>query len=842
MKRPIAGSGGLGGCFLGHTLIRTPKGAQRIDTLQVGDTLLSFDDSGGIHEAAILHVHVHENEPVVRFTLWGGTNLDATPNHWVLNQFNAFVEIGTLGDDDCLVDENGHLRPIVSRNPLGLGTVYNLTVEGHHTFMAEGIRVHNAGLGPGFVSGAGGKKKGKGGGGSYTPTTADDSLNSNAYVKIIDLIGEGMIEGFPSARAYERGTTAYNTALLKDIYFDNTPILRASADPTNPSANDYNFKNARIATRRGTQTQDFIDGFSSNISNEKTVGVAVLNNEPVTRVITDTDTDSVQVTLTFAALQVFTDKGDILGTSVQYRIEVAYAGGGYGTVVDQTLSGRTGDSYQRSHSFSLNGAFPVQVRVVRVTPDSSDAKTQNSFVWSSYTEVTAAKLRYPNSALVALQLNAKDFSRVPLRSYHVRGIRIKIPSNATVNIENGSLTYTGIWDGTFQAATWCSDPAWCLWDLLRSCRYGFNIAARDMDKFSFYQASVYCNEYVDDGLGGTEPRFSCNVSIQTAVEAYKLINDMASVFRAMPYWSSGSLLISQDRPTDPLYVFNQTNVSEDGFQYTGSSLKTRHTVAVVGYLDIETQELAYESVEDPEAIAKYGVVTADITAFACTSRSQAYRLGEWLLYSEQFENETLTFKTSLDAGVAVRPGMVIAVSDPLRSGARRGGRITAAGSNYVVIDEQAATDLPTSGSPTIIVALEDGTVATKAVSSVSGAKVTVSDTFTSAPLIGGAFIYNNNSMQSSTWRVLGVQEQNGVEYSITALSYNPSKYDYIERGRSLVRKTYLPLSLARPTSPTNASTAVASFEQDGQLQNKVIVNWQGDPSATDYEVRYRLVQ
>ena len=186
--------------------------------------------------------------------------------------------------------------------------------------------------------------------------------------------------------------------------------------------------------------------------------------------------------------------------------------------------------------------------------------------------------------------------------------------------------------------------------------------------------------------------------------------------------------------------------------------------------------------------------------------------------------------------------MVIAVSDPLRSGARRGGRITAAGSNYVVIDEQAATDLPTSGSPTIIVALEDGTVATKAVSSVSGAKVTVSDTFTSTPLIGGAFIYNNNSMQSSTWRVLCVQEQNGVEYSITALSYNPSKYDYIERGRSLVRKTYSPLSLARPTSPTNASTAVASFEQDGQLQNKVIVNWQGDPSATDYEVRYRLVQ
>jgi len=827
---------GAFGCFLGHTPVRTPNGVQRIDTLQVGDFVLSFDDRGVFHEAKILHLHVHENEPVTRFSLWGGTYLDATPNHWVLNQFNAFVEIGTLGENDCLIDENNHLRPIVERTPLGPGTVYNLTVEGHHTFVAGGIRVHNAGLGPGFTAGSGGGK----GRGGYTPTTADDSLNSTAYVKIIDLIGEGMIEGFPSARAYERGTAAYNTALLKDIYFDKTPILRKSADPTNPSSSDYNFKNATIATRRGTQTQDFISGFN-NAQNEKTVNVAVLNGEPIVRQIADTDVDRIQVTLTFPALQRVTDKGDIVGSEVSYQIQVAYNGGGYNVVVDQTLSGRTGDSYQRSHSFALTGAFPVDIRVVRVSPDSSDSKTQNSFSWASFTEITDAKLRYPNSALVALQLNAKDFSRVPLRSYHVRGLRIKIPSNATVNIENGSLTYTGIWDGTFQAATWCSDPAWCLYDLLTNCRYGFNIAVRDMDKFSFYQASVYCNQYVDNGQGGTEPRFSCNVSIQTSVEAYKLINDMCSVFRAMPYWSAGFLLLSQDRPTDPLYVFNQTNISDEGFQYTGSSLKTRHTVAVVGYLDIETQELAYESIEDPEAIAKFGVITADVTAFACTSRSQAYRLGEWLLYTENYENETLTFKTSLEAGIAVRPGMLIAVSDPLRSGVRRGGRVTAAGNDYVVIDERAATDLPTSGSPTIIVALEDGTVTTKTVTDVSGAKVTVLDTFTSAPLIGGAFIYNNNTMQSSTWRVLGVQEQNGTEYIITALSYNPSKYDYIERGRSLVRKTYLPLNIETPASPQNASTTVAAYEQDGQLQNKVLLNWQAAPEATEYEVRYRLV-
>jgi len=839
MTRHLAGSGG--GCFLGSTLVRTPHGEQRIDSLQQGDLVLSFDDRGNFHEAAILKLHVHENQQVVRYRLWGGTHLDATPNHWVLNQFNAFVEIGTLGDDDCLVDENGHLRPIVSREPLPPGTVYNLTVEGHHTFLAGAVRVHNAGLGPGFVAGGGFGGGGKGGGGgAYTPTTAEDSLNSTAFVKILDLIGEGEIEGFPSARAYTRNTSNYNIALLKDVYFDKTPILRASADITALKGNDYNFRNVTLTARYGTGDQDYVTGFQ-RVRNEKSVGVFVTNGEPVTRTISDTDVDRVRVTLNFPALQEFTDKGDVVGSSVNYRIRVAYNGGPYTTVVDFTLTGRTGDAYQRSEAFEISGAFPVDIRVVRVTPDATDAKVQNAFAWLSYTEITDAKLSYRYSALLGIQLNARDFSRIPLRSYRVRGLRIKLPLNATVDYENGRVTYAGTWSGTFGPSEWCSDPAWCLWDLLTNCRYGFNLAARDLDKFSFYQASVYCNELVDDGLGGKEPRFSCNVSIQNLTEAYKLINDMCSVFRAMPYWSAGSLMISQDRPSDPVYLFNQTNVTEEGFQYTGSSLKTRHTVATVGYLDTENQEIAYESVEDLDGIARYGVVTAEITAFACTSRSQAYRLGEWLLYTEQYENETVTFKTSMDAGISVRPGMVVAISDPTRSGARRGGRITAVGSNYVVIDEVAATNLPLGSSPTILVALTDGTVATKTVTGVSGPKITISGTFAVPPLVGGVFIYNDGNMASTTWRILGVQEQNGTEYSINAVSYNTSKYDYIERGRSLVRKTYLPLSVPAPAQPANASTTLAAYEADGQLQNKLLIDWQGDPEAAEYEVRYRLV-
>lgn len=832
MRHQIAGAG----CFLGSTLVRVPGGEQRIDSLQQGDLVISFDDRGNFHEAPILKIHVHENEKVVRYGLWGGTYLDATPNHWVLNQFNAFVEIGALGDDDCLVDENDHLRPIVSRDALPLGTVYNLTVEGCHTFLANGVRVHNAGLGPGFVAGAGGGKGGK----AYKPTTAEDSLNSTAFVKIIDLIGEGEIEGFPSGRDYTRYTAEYNTAILKDVYFDKTPVLRPTANVLNVTDSDYNFRNVTLTLRYGTGDQDYIPGFAS-ARNEVSVGVIILKDAPITRTITDTDVDRVNVVINFAALQKFTDKGDVVGDTVDYEIQVAYNGGTFTTAVTSTVTGRTGDAYQRNHAIDLDGEFPVSVRVVRLTDDSTDPKKQNAFSWLSYSEITDSKLSYRYSALLGIQINARDFSTIPLRSYRVRGLRIKLPINAVVNDDNGSVTYNGIWDGTFGAATWCSDPAWCLWDLLTNCRYGFNIPERDLDKFSFYQASVYCNELVDDGLGGQEPRFSCNVNIQSPTEAYKLINDMCSVFRAMPYWSAGSIMIAQDRPSDPVYLFNQTNVTEEGFQYTSSSLKTRHTVAVVGYLDLEAQDLAYESVEDLEGIARFGVITSEITAFACTSRSQAYRLGEWLLYTEQYENETVNFKTSMDGGVAVRPGMTIAISDPHRSGVRRGGRITSGTSNYITIDEQAATNLPTGGSPQVLVSLSDGTVVTRTVTSVTGPNINVSPPLPALPLVGGAFIYNDNSMSSTTWRVLGVQEQEGSQYSISAVSYNSSKYDYIERGRSLVRKTYLPLEVPTPTQPASASTTLASYESDGQLQNKLLVDWQGDPNAAEYEVRYRLV-
>ena len=820
----IVGAGGGGGCFLGHTLIRTPDGLRAIETLQPGDQVISFDDQGVLHQAKVLKVHEHENERVVRYRLWGGAVLDATPNHWVLNQFNAFVEIGTLGADDCLVDENNHLRPIVERTEHGRGTVYNLTVEGHHTFIAGGVRVHNAGLGPGVIAGAGGgmmgQVKGGGGGGSTrTPTEAGDNLNSTAYAKLIDLLCEGEIQGLRDG--------------LKSIYLNNTPLQ-------NPD-NTYNFQNVTVITRNGTQAQSYIPGFD-DVSDEKGVGVTVQQATPVVRSITDTTVNAVRVTITVPALQQFNDQGDINGTDVRLQIAVQYNGGGYTTVIDDTIAGRTADSYQRDYLVNLSGAFPADIKVTRITADSGSAKLQNAFSWSSYTEITYAKLRYPNSALVALRVDAEQFNNIPSRSYLIRGLKVRIPSNATVDMVThpGRLTYAGIWDGTFQAATYTNDPAWCLFDLLTSSRYGFgdHIDTAQLDKWAFYAASVYSNELVSDGYGSTEPRFSCNINIQTAEDAYKLINDMCSVFRVMPYWSTGSLTVSQDRPADSSYLFTLANISEEGFNYQGSSQKTRATVAVAKYFDLDLRDEAYEVVEDQAAIVRYGVITKEITAFACTSRGQARRLGEWLLYSEGYETEVVNFTASIDAGVLVRPGQIIEISDPVRAGMRRGGRIVSATTTTVTVDDTTQTDLSAGASPTLSVVLPDGTVETRAVSLRNGAVLTVSPAFSAAPNANSVWIYQTSDVQTSTWRVLTVQEQEGAQYAITALAHNASKYAYIERDVPLQQRDVTNLNEA-PDAPGNLRGSELLYESNDRVLSKLLVSWRPVVTINQYLIRYR---
>jgi predicted phage tail protein len=688
------------------------------------------------------------------------------------------------------------------------------------------------------AGGGGGKGGGKGGSGGRKAKEAKDNLDSTSYAKIIELLSEGEIEGFatPSRLGLTQGTTAYNNAALKDMFFNKTPVLRAGASNTAPQEADFNFSNVTTATRFGTQAQTYVPGFDA-VENEVAVGADVLEGLPITRSITDSDVDAARITVNVPLLQRVTDKGDILGTEVDLQIAVQYNGGGYTTVITDRIAGRTSDLYQRDYIVNLTGAFPVDIRVTRVTPDSTSVKLSNAFSWFSYTELIYQKLRYPNSAYVALRLDAEQFNSIPSRSYKIRGIKVRVPNNATVDLVTGRLTYSGVWNGTFGAAAWTTDPAWILWDLLTSSRYGLgdHIQAVTLDKWAFFRASQYCNELVPTGLNSpaAEPRFSCNVNIQTQEEAYKVINDMASVFRAMPFWSIGSLTVAQDRPSDPVAVFNLSNVTEAGFSYEGSSLKTRATVAIVSWLNLDLGDIDREIVEDPEGIAKYGVLTKEVSAFATTSRAQAHRLGEWLLYSERYETEVVGFTTGVENGIMLRPGSIIEIADPVKAGARRGGRINTATDTVITVDN--GDGLPSDG--TLSVVLPDGIVEARS-GTISGNDITVDPAFSTAPQAGSVWLLEDPTIQPTQWRVLGVQEQDGINYAVTAISYAADKYSYIERGVPLQARSISILNVP-PETPIDVIGEEVLYVLNGRVATKLSVAWRPVRGVNEYRIRWR---
>ena len=684
------------------------------------------------------------------------------------------------------------------------------------------------------AGGGGDGGKGGGGGSSRTPSTAPDSLDSRQYANVIDLISEGEIQGLADG--------------FKSIFLNNTALQ-------NPD-NSYNFQDVTVYTRNGTQNQTYIP-LSSGVEDEKSVGITVAKAVPQVRTITDVDVDAVRITIAIPSLQQINNtNGDTSGASVQLQIAVQYQGGGYTTKIDDTISGRTADEYRKDYLIELvrpNPSDIVDIKVTRITDDSTDSLLANAFNWNSYTEIIWAKLTYPNSALVGIRVDAEQFSSIPSRSYLIKGIKVQIPSGATVDAATGRIVYPDnfVWNGTFAAATWTSCPAWILFDLLTSNRYGFgnHIAAAQLDKWAFFAASKYANTLVDDGFGGQEARFSCNTSIQTAEEAYKLVNDLLSVMRCQAYWSTGSLTIAQDAPSDPVYLFNQANVTPEGFSYSGSSLKIRPNVAVVSYLDLNLRDTAFEVVEDTDAIAKYGVVKSEISAFACTSRGQANRIGRWLLFSERYEKEVCTFASSLDAGQQVRPGQIILISDPVRAGSRRAGRINAATTTAITVDDSNDTDLSIESGSLLSVILPDGTVEQRGVSTVVGSVITLQLALSAAPNANSIWILESPSLQSSTWRVISVNESDGINYGITAIAHNESKYGYIEDGtplefRDITNLNVIPaqpseLAIVTTTQLGGSPSPEVQYELNGRIAVKITFGWFAPQGIKKFRVKWR---
>lgn len=636
------------------------------------------------------------------------------------------------------------------------------------------------------------------------------TIRSRAYLKIQDAISEGEIEGLVDGD--------------KSIFLNETQLQNDSGT--------YNFQNIETETRNGTQAQTYIPGYES-VENEVVVGTEVVVATPVTFTITDANINAARVIIQLASLfQQDTSSGDIIGSSVEFKIELQANGGGYVEKVRKEIVGKSTNLYEAAYRIELTGSAPWDIRVTRISADATTSNQNKSFV-KSYTKVIDTKLSYPNTAIVGMKIDAAQFGNVPSRSYDIKGLKILIPDNYNPT----TLVYTGSWSGTFAASkAYCNNPAWVFYDLLTNTRYGLGnfVDANQIDKFALYEIAQYCDELVPDGNGSFEQRFTCNVVLNTQEEAYTLLQNLTSVFRGMSYWTSGALTAIQDSPSDAEYLFTNANVVDGVFNYQGASAKARHTVCTVKWQDpSDFYREKIEWVEDQEAIAEQGIVTTDIVAFGCTSRGQANRLGRWLLYTEQNESRVVNFKTGSE-GAILRPGQVIQIGDSLVAGNRIAGRIISATTSTVTLDQTYA--LSTYGGE-ISCILPSGTVETKSISSVSTNVVTIVGTFSTAPASHSIWMISTASLEPELFRVVSVLEAEDATYETTAVSYNPSKFAFVENNLTLDTRNITNLT-AKPAAPGSLSITETLFEYGSLVRAKATLSWEKVEGAVSYQVQY----
>lgn len=639
----------------------------------------------------------------------------------------------------------------------------------------------------------------KGGGGSSGGNEDRDSLHSTSYARIVDLLSEGEIVGPVDG--------------LKSVYFDETPVL--SSDGT------ANFSGYDIQFRSGTQDQDPVSGFPASESTTS-VGVEFKASTPWTHTFTNTELDAVRITLAVSGLQKVNQKnGNINGYRVDYTIELSSNGGTYSTVVSSAFDGKTTSAYARSHRIDLpSGGAPWTIRVRRSTADSSTNYISDTTLVQAYTEIIDAKLRYPMSALAAIKIDASQFSSIPTRAYHLKGRIIRVPSNYDAD----RRTYTGTWDGTFKTA-YSNSPAWVFYDILTNDCYGLGdvLDAGYIDKWSLYEIGQYCDESVPTGVGSTtEPRFTCNCYLQSAADATAVLSDLATVFRGIVYWGNGSAIPVADMPRDPSYTYTAANVIDGKFQYQGSARSTRYTVCYVSYNDPDDMyNTKVEAVEDADGIARYGIVATSITAFACSSRSQAHRLGLWALLTSQRETRSVTFSVGLDGAIAT-PGQIIRIADPAIAGKRVGGRLHAVNSTtQVVVDKNDGIAV----GDTLICTLPSGKTESRTVSAVDGTTITVGTAFSAAPEAESIWAVVNADLQTQTFRVVSVTEGDGSTFDIAAIQNEQSKYAAVDYGSAL--SDTIITSIPESSVPAPPDLAITSNEvvEQGISSTTVTLSW-----------------
>jgi predicted phage tail protein len=631
----------------------------------------------------------------------------------------------------------------------------------------------------------------KGGEKEHVHYEAPDSLHSTSYARVLDLVSEGEILGLTDG--------------LESVYLNDTPVQ--NADGTK------NFKDVSIDFRTGTQTQDYIPGFP-DVENEVAINVELKSATPWVRAINNLALSAIRITLGLPALsQQDTKNGDVKGYKIDYKVELAKDGGAYSTVLTSSFNGKTTTTYHRSTRIDLPPATTGwQVRVTRLTANANTAAIADTTTIVSFTEVIDAKLRYPMSAIVGIQVDAKQFQSVPTRAYDLMGRIIQVPSNYNAK----TRAYTGNWDGTFKPS-WTDNPAWIFRDLSLNDRYGLGhrITAAQLDKWSLYAIARYCDGLVPNGKGGMEPRFTCNLYLQTQKQAYAVLQDLASIFRGISYWGAGSIIASADMPTDPVYVYTAANVIGGKFSRVGSSKKTRFTTALVSWNDpADMYKAKVEYTEDPEGIVRYGIQQTSLTAFGCSSQGQAQRVGRWALATSRLETEMISFDVGMDGAIAL-PGQIIRVADPSRMGRRNGGRIKTASGRVVVLDKAPIIN----AGDKLTVILPTGKSETRVVASIAGDAVTVTADWTALPVAQSVWSVDSTVLIAPTYKVRSVTEKDAVTYTISATQHEPGKFDFIELGTAITPRpeTSLNAAVQQPPGPVTVVAYTVSLQDVQKL-------------------------
>ncbi|HDV2265440.1 TPA: host specificity protein J [Escherichia coli] len=601
---------------------------------------------------------------------------------------------------------------------------------------------------------------GKGSSKGHTPREAKDNLKSTQLLSVIDAISEGPIEGPVDG--------------LKSVLLNSTPVL--------DSDGNTNIAGVTVVFRAGEQEQTPPEGFESSGS-ETVLGTEVKYDTPITRAITSANIDRLRFTFGVQALVETTSKGDRNPSEVRLLVQIQ-RNGGWVTEKDITIKGKTTSQYLASVVVDNLPPRPFNIRMRRMTPDSTTDQLQNKTLWSSYTEIIDVKQCYPNTALVGVQVDSEQFgSQQVSRNYHLRGRILQVPSNYNPQTRQ----YSGIWDGTFKPA-YSNNMAWCLWDMLTHPRYGMGkrLGAADVDKWALYVIGQNCDQSVPDGFGGTEPRITCNAYLTTQRKAWDVLSDFCSAMRCMPVWNGQTLTFVQDRPSDKVWTYNRSNVvmPDDGapFRYSFSALKDRHNAVEVNWIDPDNGwETATELVEDTQSIARYGRNVMKMDAFGCTSQGQAHRAGLWLIKTELLETQTVDFSVGAE-GLRHVPGDVIEICDDDYAGISTGGRVLAVNSQTRTLTLDREITLPSSG--TTLISLVDGQgnpVSVEVQSVTDGVKVKVSR------VPDGVAEYSVWGLKLPTlrqrlFRCVSIRENDDGTYAITAVQHVPEKEAIVDNG------------------------------------------------------------